>query len=321
MQRVSEHGPIINTITSYLDPRSIHCLTQAYPNLRGVESMENSLKYTVRRALPNFFEPTEKGRRVAATILNAIEQEGSIYALTGSFLVQLLRGDDWECNDLDIIVAQNFAPGNNWCSLGQELVDDMSWFLKRGNEYEIVPSHDTSYNKTLVDHMQVPYADERLVWVSNHMCASKKIQFLYVKSISDANMYVNNFDLQICRNFYGFGGNVWIENVNAIMEGYCQINLEDTYAKKILEDPLLGYDTLFYGCLPYRYNRLNKYINRGFRIRQVCDPYYPFQNRYIQFMWHQFWHTRVTEDNIIVPDVPVDRPQIAVRPVLKRIKL
>jgi hypothetical protein len=224
-----------------------------------------------------------------------IMQEKKVY-MSGSYLLQSICDNDFNHYDLDLFVF-----GDRDDELESQIYELFKNNYKDDNNYFYNVHKDTHENKSF--KMTTHYSFRGIKSVStlnfdNYNYTSNyknliKMQIIYIdkKYYSDMKSFVNDYDLDICSNYYDGGNceNLYIKNLSGIVNKVCEFKINNVlskeeqneeylkYCKKISEykqkpkelPVLYNYDNLI--LTDRNLSRINKYVHRGFNIKINFD--------------------------------------------------
>lgn len=225
---------LIYQVIKYLPLKDIYCLDKSTKI-----SKPYLLQYISNRSINNIDIKLKNIFKDKYDIFNKLLIEsGSI--ISGSFVLQNLLNEYWDESDIDIYVPYN----NKLLDKNFKPTSQLDKFLLENYKLENSLCSNSYY--ILIEKVET---------IKNYMVGGKKIQIILVKNIQQNEFkdYINNnFDFDICKNFYGIrkDGNKFIDiyNFDQIFEKKTEFKYSTNLPKTRITSSIVRY---------------NKYIKRG----------------------------------------------------------
>ena len=215
------------------------------------------------------------------------------YTLTGGSLLELLLGENYNCTDWDYCI--NEIPP--WRDLPLVLNPGQVTYWK--------------YLDIRIYRCLGSYPHSRIIKNVYNCIESPKqkvVQVIHLKK--SIERYVADFDLDFCKNYLSEDKLV-VKNPISVLHKICKIDLFDAYFYKTRSLKHIR-DTV----LPKKYERLEKYVKRGFEIdiaqldsfeqlfeKSVSTYELPVSKvRAICLCWSNFWQKRIDSRNRLILD-------------------
>jgi hypothetical protein len=264
---------VVYLCAAYLSPVSFSALLRASPDAwrcvsqrRGI-TMQSFVSARIEQGLAVFF----KSAHVARVLRQDLDSGRDGLILTGGFLAAVLNGDPVdECRDVDIFVTKNIFASGDW----RRQFDVPDLHVCRALYGEFESQWDITAHKHKFTNIRC-YGSIReiLEQIVSFKLNGKTLQFLQSKKATITS-YVESFDLDVCKSYYGGGGGkFWTtrSSMDALRARSCKLNVYDTYFDAYLahqRDGLGGGPHVY--CRQI-YERLCKYLRRGYTIYAEDD--------------------------------------------------
>lgn len=220
---------IINHVVTFLPSISLMSLVRAFPLVRS--KLSDSVYSIIRRKIFTFC-----GNSIERSIC---DYEGC-GVFTGGLLLCALLEDEWCEGSSDIDICFQCANPERYIRLEVRNYETNACFGTYPYSKHIVGVHNC-------------------ILVSDDDDNAKPVQFIRLKTTPKE--YVAGFDMDFCKNMF-LRDKIIVMNPRSILHKQCTLNLDDSY----LRYGLMNSSHLMDLSLPKIYQRLEKYIERGFDI-------------------------------------------------------
>lgn len=239
---------------SYVDTISLSWVSKA--------CNEKTKKKDINLLIDNFISRPQYLGDDAGLFLKKLRESGEY--ISGSFLLKILYDADWEC-DLDVykfVVEQTTDPISiEWGILIDSLLNTNPDIIQRkcGNRYEILGVVNRNFlrNDFKIDHTIV------------YNTSNEEKKYTKVRNYDSIFDFIDTmFDIDLCKIVYD-GKKLYIKSKHNLVYGY-----------SLAHSRLLDYDRIpsysddppsIPELLSKMLNRVQKYKNRGFRIKKTYD--------------------------------------------------
>jgi hypothetical protein len=282
---ILSHKPIYERIASYLDPITYYNLRVASPKHASLHpTLYAFVTIRIFRELARYFD----SEAIAEIIMRHVNAPNSPYVITGSFLLKVLRGDTWECNDVDIaVVSQKLSaiPYNDGFKNAESMMQDLydNDLLEREEYGRMItaPASEQEYERRTLKNCFTFYCG-----------GGKKLQLLVYECRASLIAHIKTYDLSIVRNAYGANNLIGIKNVKGICDAYVVLDINEAYFWR--DNPKNHKASLYLSSYvkdtyaPKKHERLKKYVNRGFQITVINDSKH-YQHNTAWLQWKAYW--------------------------------